>query len=110
MYWAQQRGNADALIERLFVAQFQRGEAVGDAATLTRIAVECGYAADEVEAYLVSDEDTDTVRKDEQRIRAMGVRMVPTFILENEQIIVGAEDPALLAAAMRQLLTTTRVR
>lgn len=109
LYWAQQRGNADALIERLFVAQFQRGEAIGEAATLTRIAFECGYAADEVEAYLASDADTETVRKDEQRIRAMGIRMVPTFILENVQIIVGAEDPAILASAIRQMLSMTRV-
>lgn len=48
LFWAQQRGNADTLIERLFVAQFQRGEEIGTLATLTRIAIECGYAPSEV--------------------------------------------------------------
>ena len=102
LYWAQQRGNADALIERLFVAQFQLGEHIGDRITLIRIAVECGYPAQEVESYLYSDGGTDAVIEDAGRIRAMGIRMVPTFILNGEQIIVGAEDPTVLATAILQ--------
>ncbi|MDP3539769.1 MAG: DsbA family oxidoreductase [Azonexus sp.] len=104
IYWAQMQGNADALLERLFVAQFQRGEAVGDLTSLAKIAAECGYAAEDVAAYLSAIEDTDEVLEDERRIRAMGIRMVPTFILEGDQIIVGAEDPGVLAAAIRQRL------
>ncbi|MGA8881859.1 MAG: DsbA family oxidoreductase, partial [Azonexus sp.] len=57
IHWAQQRGAADALVERLFVAQFQRGERVGDIALLGRIAAECGYDAAEVTRYLSSTED-----------------------------------------------------
>lgn len=104
IHWAQQRGNADALIERLFVAQFQRGEHVGDRVTLIRIGVECGYPANELEAYLYSEDSTDTVNEDARRIRAMGIRMVPTFILNGEQVIVGAEDPTVLATAILQSL------
>ena len=104
LYWAQQQGNADALVERLFVAQFQRGEPVGDLATLVKIAAECGYPAAEVKAYLASDEATETIREDERMVRQMGIRMVPTFILNSRQVIVGAEDPAVLAGAIIQLI------
>jgi predicted DsbA family dithiol-disulfide isomerase len=104
LYWAQQRGNADALIERLFVAQFQRGEHVGDRVTLIKIGVECGYPAKELETYLYSEDSTDVVKEDARRIRAMGIRMVPTFILNGEQVIVGAEDPTVLATAILQSL------
>jgi len=104
LYWAQQRGNADALVERLFAAQFQRGEAIGDLTTLIGIAAECGYPAPEVERYLRSDEERLTVREEERHIREMGIRMVPTFILNRQQIIVGAENPALLADAILQVL------
>lgn len=104
LYWAQQRGNADALIERLFVAQFQRGEHVGDRVTLIKIGVECGYPANELETYLYSDDNTEAVREDAGRIRTMGIRMVPTFILGGEQVIVGAEDPTILAMAILQSL------
>ena len=102
IYWAQQRGNADALVERLFVAQFQRGEAIGDLATLIRIAADCAYPAAEIEAYLVSNADVDKVRDDARHLRAMGIRMVPSFLLAGNQLIVGAEDPRLLAASLKQ--------
>jgi predicted DsbA family dithiol-disulfide isomerase len=102
LYWAQLQRNADALAERLFVAQFQRGEPVGELATLVNIALECGYPATQVAAYLRSNEDAETVRENERIIRQMGIRMVPTFILNNHQVIVGAEDPAVLAEAIIQ--------
>lgn len=104
IHWAQQRGPADALVERLFVAQFQRGEAVGDFATLLRIAEECGYPAETCAAWLRSGQDGEAVRADERQLRALGINMVPTFIVANRRIVVGAEDPAILAAAMRETL------
>ena len=99
--WAQRQGPADALVERLVVAQFQRGEHVGDIALLAGIAGECGLAADAAARYLDSDEDEAAVREEERGLRALGIRMVPTFILPGGKVIVGAEDPAVLAAAMR---------
>ena len=104
LHWVQQSGSADALVERLFVAQFQRGEYVGDVDLLTAIATECGYDAKSVRDYLASDEDVAAVRAEEAAIRAMGISMVPTFILPDGQIIVGAEDPAILAAGIRRAL------
>ena len=104
IHWAQQRGAADALVERLFVAQFQRGEHVGDIALLGRIAAECGYDAAEVTRYLSSTEDEDLVRERERQIRASGVKVVPTFILPGNRVIAGAEDPALLAAGILECL------
>jgi len=78
IHWAQQRGEAEQLVERLFVAQFQRGEYVGDVALLTQIAAECGYPPAEVAAYLASTQDVDTVRSQEAEGRAAGIRQVPT--------------------------------
>jgi predicted DsbA family dithiol-disulfide isomerase len=104
IHWAQQRGAADALVERLFVAQFQRGEHVGDIALLGRIAAECGYDAAEVTRYLSSSEDEDLVRERERQIRAGGVKVVPTFILAGSKVIAGAEDPALFAAEILECL------
>lgn len=100
LYWAQQQGSADTLMERLLVAQFQRGEAVGDLATLARIAGECGYPEAEVASYLQSDRDSAIVRNLERDTRELGINMVPTFIVGNERIIVGAENPTILADAI----------
>lgn len=108
LHWAQQRSAAetrvDALVERLFAAQFQRGEHVGDPAVLANIAAECGYDAREVGAYLASNRDEQTVRDMERQARERGISMVPTFIVEGKSIVVGAEDPAILAAAIRKVL------
>lgn len=102
IHWVQQRGDAARLVERLFVAQFQRGERIGDLALLVKVAVECGYPGEEVERYLASGADTEEVRASERRFRAMGISMVPTFIVDGRLVVVGAEDPAVLAAAIRK--------
>ncbi|EKE17556.1 MAG: DsbA oxidoreductase [uncultured bacterium] len=104
LYWAQQRGNADTLIERLFAAQFQHGEAIGDRTILVGIAAECGYLPNEVDTYLRSDKDSDSVKEDERYIRQIGIRMVPSFILNRQHLIVGAENPTVLADAMLALI------
>lgn len=97
LYWAQQRGPVDQLVERLFAAQFQRGEHVGDLETLVNIAAECGLPAEEVRTYLASSQDQDAVRQLERTYRQRGINMVPSFILQNSELIVGAEDPKILA-------------
>ncbi len=105
IHWVQQRGDADAVVERLFVAQFQRGEYVGDIALLSKIAASSDYDAETVSDYLLSSADENLVRTTERQLRAMGVRMVPTFIVAGDKVIVGAEDPAVLAACIVDQLT-----
>lgn len=108
LHWAQTVNpdpvRIDALVERLFVAQFQRGEHVGDKALLTACAAECGYDAAAVADYLASGRDTDVVRQRVAEVQQMGINMVPTFILPGQHIIVGAEDPAILAEGIRRAL------
>lgn len=97
--WAQRRGDASALVARLYRANFQRGENVGDVATLIRIAAECGYDAGEVATFLDTDQWQAEVLTDAKSITARGINMVPTFLV-GSQVIVGAEDPAVLADAI----------
>jgi predicted DsbA family dithiol-disulfide isomerase len=104
IHWAQQKGDVEALVERLFAAQFLHGEYVGDIALLAGIASEFGHDATEVARYLASTEDEELVRQREREVRAMGISMVPTFILPGNKVIVGAEDPEILAAGMLECL------
>jgi predicted DsbA family dithiol-disulfide isomerase len=104
IHWAQQQGDAEALVERLFQAQFQHGENVGDAAVLTAAAAECGYDAGTVGDYLASDVDARLISGMEADIRRLGISMVPTFILAGRHALVGAEEPATLAAAIKQVI------
>lgn len=104
IHWAQQGGDAQALVERLFVGQFQRGENVSDNAALLRMAGECGYSVEEVRAYLESEADAALVRAMEKESRGWGVVAVPTFVVDRKIGVQGAEDPRILADAILQLL------
>jgi predicted DsbA family dithiol-disulfide isomerase len=102
--WAQARGDAVPLVERLFAANFQRGEHLGDADTLVRIAGECGYDNATVATFLASNELEADILREAAEVVCMGINMVPTFIIGGRQIIVGAEDPAILAEGIRKAL------
>ena len=104
IHWAQQRGDATALVERLFIAQFQLGENVSDKTVLTEIAAACGYDHRELIEYIDSDRDASLVQNIEQEARTWGVTAVPTFIFARQSGIQGAEDPTVLADAIKQVL------
>ena len=104
IHWAQQMGDAQPLVERLFVGQFQLGENVSDRTILAAIAVECGYDQTAVDAYLNADTNADLVRDEEKESRRWGVNAVPTFIIARQVGIPGAEDPIILADAIKQVL------
>ena len=101
---AQKAGNADALVERLFAAQFLNGENVGDAGVLARLAGECGEDEPAVLAYLHSEEDADEVRALAEHGQRMGITGVPFFILAGRLGIGGAQPPEVLLDALRQSL------
>jgi len=105
IHWAQQRGAARPLVERLFVGQFQRGEHIGDLEILADIAAECGHDRASVATYLASHSAVETVRELEREAREWGVRAVPTFVIDRRIVVPGAEDPAILVAAIEQTLS-----
>lgn len=106
----QQRGDASALVERLFDARFQRGENIADTAMLARIAAECGDDAAAVQAYLESETDVAEVTAQAEGARESGVNGVPLFIfngrptLNGQQAVSGAQPPHVLLEVMRELL------
>lgn len=104
IYWAQLQGDAGPLVERLFIAQFQRGEYVGDRALLANIAGECGYDPQAAAHFLNSDEASEIVRELEHESRRWGVKAVPSFVVDRKFLVAGAEDPRLLAQAIREAL------
>lgn len=106
IHWAQQQGDATALVERLFVGQFQLGENVSDKTVLANIAASCGYDPTVVLEYLKSEQDAHLVLSMEKEARTWGVNAVPTFIFARKVGIQGAEDPMVLADAIKQALQT----
>lgn len=109
IHWAQQRGDASALVEKLFEAQFEQGGNVSDREVLANVAAACGYDQTEVLEYLDSDEDKALIQQMEEEARSWGVNSVPTFVFDRKSGVQGAEDPRVLANEIKQVLAATEI-
>ena len=107
--WAQSRseGDADALVEGLFRANFLEGRYVGSAEELVTIAEAAGFDAADARAFLASDELTDVVADSDRRAREMGIGGVPFFIFDGKTALSGAQEPSAIVAAIRQARAAT---
>lgn len=104
LHLAHDRGELlqGALKERLFRAYLCKGEAISDHDTLTRLAVEVGLNADDVQAVLSTDQYAREVRADEAQARAIGIDGVPFFVLAETYAVAGAQPAELLASALEK--------
>jgi predicted DsbA family dithiol-disulfide isomerase len=102
VHLAQEHGLQDAMKERLLRAYFTEGELVGDHATLVRLAAEVGLSEDETGAALTGDRYAAQVRDDERAAGQLGIRAVPTFVIDRAIGVSGAQAPAGLLELLRQ--------
>ncbi len=100
--WAAGQGVADAAAEGLFRAFFAESEDIGDPAVLARIAGEAGLDAALTAELLASDRDEAEIRDEEAFFRKLGVTGVPTYIFNGRFAVSGAQEPQVLADAIRQ--------
>lgn len=99
---AQRSGQANALVERLFVGHFQLGEDIGSTETLGRIGAELGDDPAAVRAYLASDEDADEIEDEIVEAEGMGIGGVPFFIFNRRVGISGAQPADILLQAIQE--------
>jgi predicted DsbA family dithiol-disulfide isomerase len=102
--WAQSRGDAGGLVERLFAAFFVEGRDIADRSELARLAAEAGIDADAAAAMLASDEKAADVRQMERRALEIGVSGVPFFIFGGRVAAAGAQEPSTLLDAIEGAL------
>ena len=95
---AKGNGRGDEVMERLMRAYFTEGEAIGDAETIVRLAIEMGVDP----RGLLGDAYADAVRQDEELARRIGIQGVPFFVLNRRYGISGAQPPELLLKALEK--------
>jgi predicted DsbA family dithiol-disulfide isomerase len=102
--WAQSRneGDADALVEGLFRANFLEGRYVGSVDELVALAEAAGFDAADARAFLESDALKDVVADSDRRAREMGIGGVPFFIFDGKTALSGAQEPSAIVAAILQ--------
>jgi predicted DsbA family dithiol-disulfide isomerase len=99
--WAQARGEADALVERLFNAYFIEGRFIGDGDELARLAAEAGIDESAARAWLASDVGRAEIAQAEARAQELGITGVPFFIFDGRVGLSGAHPPESIRDAIR---------
>jgi predicted DsbA family dithiol-disulfide isomerase len=101
--WAGVEGVQDEMVERLFTLYFVEGADLSDDATLVGAAVDAGMDREMVSRLLASEADLAETEAEVVHAQAIGVRGVPTFILDGKYAVSGAQPAEVLADAIRQV-------
>jgi predicted DsbA family dithiol-disulfide isomerase len=104
--WASPGHQQNYVVDRLFELYFLEGEDIGDPATLVDVAREADMDADLVADTIISETDVEQVEKEIALARELGVEGVPTFVIANKYMIVGAQQAEVLADAILQISQT----
>jgi protein disulfide-isomerase len=78
-----------AMVERLFRAYFSDGLLISDRDTLNELASECDV--DDAPSLWSSDDFTSDVRDDEQKAAELGITGVPSLVIDEKFMVVGAQ-------------------
>jgi len=93
IHWAGLEGRQTAVVSALFKAYFVEGRDIGDRAVLLDIADACGLDRAMVERLFQTEADAEDIRARDAHARARGVTGVPTFVVANQYVVVGAQPP-----------------
>jgi predicted DsbA family dithiol-disulfide isomerase len=91
--FAQDRGDATAVVEALFVAYFNEGRDIGDREELIAIGTQCGIDGLELRRFLFSDAGVATVVQANDHARSLGINAVPCFVIDEREALAGAQPP-----------------
>ncbi|BFU94719.1 MAG: putative thiol oxidoreductase, DsbA family, FrnE subfamily [Nitrospira sp.] len=94
----------DAVVDSLFKGYFEEGADIGSSATLVRLAQRAGLDGIEVERFLRTDEGTAEVKVEEAAGHRLGIRSVPSFVLNQTYGISGAQPVEQFVAAIEKVL------
>lgn len=101
--WAEVGDQQDAVVERLFELFFCEGEDIGETSVLLEAAREGQMDVDFIEEILATDRDIDEVEKEIALAHELGVQGVPTFVIDQQHLLVGAQRAEVLADALVQI-------
>jgi len=91
------------LKERLLKAYFTDGLHIGNPDVLADCAAEVGFDRDEIISFLESDHGAPEVDSELELARSNGITAVPTYVLNGEWAIPGAQDPQTFAKVLQKI-------
>jgi len=103
IHWAEAIGKAPEMKQRLMELYFRDGGDLTDTNVLVHAAADVGLDADDVRKRLATDEDVALISALAQDAANKGIQGVPTYVFAQKYAVSGAQDPAMLARAIRQV-------
>jgi len=101
IHWAGIEQRQNAVVDALFRAYFVEGSDIGDKDILADLAQKSGLDGAVTRRLLSGDDDIKTLQQREAHSRKMGVSAVPTFIVANQAVVSGAQQPEFWAEVIR---------
>jgi len=93
--WAEEQGKIEAYNNAVFQAYFAQGLNIGSRNTLVEVAGSVDFDEDEARKVLQERRYDNAVDADWNRSRLMGIKAVPTFVMD-DRMLVGAQPYAVL--------------
>lgn len=93
IWFANNVGLQNEIVEGLFAAVFLRGQFVGDHSVLGQIGKLAGLDESKVRLFLGSNEGEDEVNTEITQACVRGVQEAPNFLINNRHVIRGAQSP-----------------
>jgi predicted DsbA family dithiol-disulfide isomerase len=103
IHWADAKGKAAEMKQRLMELYFRDGGDLTDINVLVMATSECGLDAEETRRRLSTDEDVALISAQAEEASRKGISGVPTFVFAQKYAVSGAQAPEQLAAAIRQV-------
>jgi len=88
---AYKHGIQENVLDSLFESYFLNGEDIGDPNVLLDIAIKHKIDAEDFKSYLSDQENIEPLANEEIQARKMGINSVPTFIINKQIVINGAQ-------------------
>jgi predicted DsbA family dithiol-disulfide isomerase len=103
IHWADAIGKAPEMKQRLMELYFRDGGDLTETEVLVKAAADIGLDADDVRRRLATNEDVELISALAQDAANKGIQGVPTYVFAQKYAVSGAQDPAMLARAIRQV-------
>jgi predicted DsbA family dithiol-disulfide isomerase len=103
IHWAEAIGKAPEMKQRLMELYFRDGGDLTDVNVLVQAAADIGLEPEDVRKRLATDEDVSLISALAQDAANKGIQGVPTYVFAQKYAVSGAQDPAMLARAIRQV-------
>lgn len=103
LHWAGLQGRQRELKHALLRAYHTRGENPGAPDVLQRAAVEAGLDPEQAREVVESGRYAQDVREREAYYQQLGIRSVPSVIIDEQHLIEGGQPPEVFEQALRQI-------